>query len=96
MPEGGGVQIEFGSFACDINPFQGASSTEIGNCGDCSDFKPAIGETHRIVFGNKINIPLIKNTIFCQAVEQKTSRISCHIEPNISASDLIGSSILII
>ena len=96
MPEGGDVQIEFGSFACDLNTFQGALSTEIGNCGDCTDFKPVIGETHRITFGSKINIPLIKNAIFCQAVEQKTSRISCHIEPNISASDLIGSSILVI
>jgi len=96
MPEGGDVQIEFGSFACGLNTFQGAPSTEIGNCGDCTDFKPVIGETHRITFGSKINIPLIKNAIFCQAVEQKTSRISCHIEHNTSASDLIGSSILII
>jgi hypothetical protein len=96
MPEGGNVQIEFGSFACDLNSFQGTPSTDIDNCGDCTDFKSAIGETPRIAFGSKINIPLIKNTIFCQAVEQKTSRISCHIEPNISASDLIGSSILII
>jgi hypothetical protein len=96
LPDGGDVQIEFCSIACDLNTFQGASSTEIGNCGECTDFKPTIGDTPRIAFGNKINIPLIKNTIFCQAVEQKTSRISCHIEPNISASDLIGSSIIVI
>jgi hypothetical protein len=92
----GDVQITFGSIACDLNPFQGTPSTDTGNCGDCTDSKPVIGPTHRIALGNNFNLPLIQNATFCQAVEQKTPPISCHIAPNASSSDLIGTSILII
>lgn len=96
MTEDGNIQVELGSIACDLNPFEGTSSAEADNCGDCTDSKLAIGETHRIAAGSNFNIPLIQNTFFSQVVGQNTSRLSCYIEPNTSVSDLVGTSILII
>ncbi|MDO8302579.1 MAG: hypothetical protein Q7T18_04985 [Sedimentisphaerales bacterium] len=96
MAENGDVKFEFGSIACDVSPFQQSSSDTANNCGDCTDSKPVIGETHRIVLCSNFNIPLIQNTISCQVVEQKTSRVFCYLEPTASGSDLVGTCILII
>jgi len=96
VTEEGKMQLEISIIACDMASAQTDSSTPASDCGDCTDSKVKIGETHRVALGRTFDLPQIQNAIVCQVSAQKPLPVQTYIEPKSSAPDLVGSSVLII
>jgi len=94
MAENGEMQLEYGVGACDADPIPVGSSAIASDCGDCTDTQLQTGETLRI--NNSFDVAQIQNTLLCRFVDQKTIPVQNYIEPESSAPDLFGASILII
>ena len=90
------MQLEYGMGSCDVDPVPAGSSAIAGDCGDCTDTQLQADETLRINNNNNVDAAQIQNVLLCTVVDQKTVSAQIYIEPESSAPDLIGSSILII
>jgi len=96
IAENGEMQLEYGIVSCDVNPAPAGFSAMADNCGDCTDTQFTAGETLRINNNNNVDAAQIQNVLLCQVFDEKTIPVQTYIEPESSAPDLIGSSILII
>ena len=94
IAENGEMQIEYGVGSCDVDLAPAGFSAMASNCGDCTDTQLQADETLRI--NNSIDAAQIQNVLLCQVFDQKTAPAQTYSEPESSAPDLIGSSILII
>jgi hypothetical protein len=94
LTEKGEMQFEHGIGACDVDPIHAGSLAMENSCGNCTDTQFKASETLRI--NNNVNVAPIQNVFLCWVTDQKTVPVQAYIEPESSAPDLVGSSILII